>query len=148
MKARHKFLWHALLWLSQCLCKKLLLLIYWDLPQPNSVILRYQIGMSSEQSFCVRQQFSFFFLPPPMFNMSFGKRKRWKKKKNLTGFQPFFFLFLPGLMFPEWRGSVLIEPSVFVYLSWQLPFLLLPWENFGGLEQAISCMPWKDNAPT
>lgn len=75
------------------------------------------------------------FLPPPMPNRSFGKGK---KEKNLTGFQLFFCLFLPDLMLLEWGGSLSIEPPVFSFLSWQLPFLLLPWESFLGLRCAPS----------
>lgn len=65
--------------------------VSWDLGRArdpcSSIILRYQVGISSEQPLlCYATLSARPRLPTPVPSRSFGKRKK-EKKKNLTGFQ-------------------------------------------------------------
>lgn len=71
-------------------------------PRLNSVILRYQIGTSSEQSLLCHATLPFSSLPPWSIRALAKERGRGVGKKMLTGFQLFSCLFLPGLMLLEW----------------------------------------------
>lgn len=116
-------------------------------PRLNSVILRYQIGTSSEQSLLCHATLPFSsLLPWPI--RALAKERGGVLEKNADWIPALLLPFSPRSHVTWMRAPLLIKPSVFSYLSWQLPFLLLPWESFLGLRQATSPLAWRwDNGP-
>lgn len=122
---------------KQMALKRSFSLVYWELGRgPNPLppplqlsILRYQVGISSEQYLLCRATLSLSTLPT-MPNRSFGKRKKktWLPSSSSLA----FFSQVSGYFNEETLLST--EPPVFSFLSGQLPFLLLPWESFPGAQ--------------